>query len=171
MDAMSEPISVERLRHILTRIGLAVANIRAEKREIVIDLGTPDGSAVEATIFMVGYDDFSKPWVKAPGCLFCEADECCLGVLNCYARTFGLAGLKPFGASPLKKVFPITEATLRLMSPLSKALAQANPIPQHCSITLSLISPKGLPSDQKAVSFSSFFPAVPRIFIVIMAGQ
>ena len=113
---------------------------------------------------MVGYDDFSKPWVKAPGCLFCEADEYCLGVLNCYARTFGLAGLKPFRASPLKKVFPITEATLRLMSPLSKALAQANPIPQHCSITLSLISPKGLPSDQKAVSFSSFFSCLPPNF-------
>lgn len=51
-----------------------------------------------------GYEDPSRPWVKAHACRACEADARCLGVPAPYARRFGLGGLRPFGT-------PAAEAT------------------------------------------------------------
>lgn len=42
-----------------------------------------------------GYEDYTRPWVKALGCRKCSQDESCLGVPRAYARRFGLEELQP----------------------------------------------------------------------------
>ena len=42
-----------------------------------------------------GYEDYSRPWIKAAGCRECSQDGNCLGVPRAYARRFGLDELKP----------------------------------------------------------------------------
>lgn len=44
-----------------------------------------------------GYEDFSRPYVKAAGCRRCSEREHCLGVPVGYARAFGLDELEPLG--------------------------------------------------------------------------
>ncbi len=46
-----------------------------------------------------GYEDFSRPYVKAKTCSACSETERCLGVPRPYAETFGLAELEPLGGS------------------------------------------------------------------------
>jgi hypothetical protein len=42
-----------------------------------------------------GYEDFSRPYVKAERCRSCRLCDCCLGVPAAYARAFGLDELSP----------------------------------------------------------------------------
>lgn len=42
-----------------------------------------------------GFEDYSRPWVKANACRDCAATNHCLGVPTPYARRFGLEELKP----------------------------------------------------------------------------
>ncbi len=52
-------------------------------------------SAPEIATSETGYEDFSRPWVKANRCRTCSEDAHCLGVPTPYARRFGLDGLEP----------------------------------------------------------------------------
>ena len=44
-----------------------------------------------------GYEDFSRPWVKAASCRSCAVAEHCLGVPTPYATRFGFSELQPIG--------------------------------------------------------------------------
>jgi pyruvate-formate lyase-activating enzyme len=46
-----------------------------------------------------GYEDFSRPWVKARACRDCRETEHCLGVPRPYAERFGLDELAPISAA------------------------------------------------------------------------
>ena len=52
-------------------------------------------SAPEIAAAETGYEDLSRPWVKANRCKTCIEDTRCLGVPAPYARRFGLDGLEP----------------------------------------------------------------------------
>jgi len=46
-----------------------------------------------------GYEDFTKAWIKASACRTCRERETCLGVPAPYARSLGLAELRPIEES------------------------------------------------------------------------
>ncbi|MBM4396936.1 MAG: radical SAM protein [Deltaproteobacteria bacterium] len=82
-----------------------------------------------------GYEDLSRPWVKASTCRACAFDAHCLGVPAPYARRFGVGELVPVGpagparpaAVPAAVTCPATRGRMPAILALAARLAAGEP--------------------------------------------
>ncbi len=117
-----------------------------------------------------GYEDLSRPWVKARACRTCAADAHCLGVPAPYARRFGLQSLRPFQAGAREKVVPITALSLGDLDALVPEAVEQALLPDRGGVVLDLLPPEAVSPPDRAVSFSDLFSRMPEALRLLGAG-
>lgn len=110
-----------------------------------------------------GYEDLSKPWVKAHRCRECAADLHCLGVPAPYARRFGLGGLKPFPDPRVERVVMVSGRTLEAMPGLIPEAVDRALTPGHAALVLDLLPPEAVVPPDRPVSFTEVFEKMPEV--------
>ncbi len=117
-----------------------------------------------------GYEDASRPWVKAAACRSCEADAHCLGVPAAYAHRFGLRALRPFGTATTESaprpagehVVPVSAASLASLAGLVGEAAGLALGPAGGALVLDLLDPAQVVPPDRPVSFGDLLAAMPR---------
>jgi MoaA/NifB/PqqE/SkfB family radical SAM enzyme len=77
-----------------------------------------------------GYEDFTRPWVKAARCRDCAATERCLGLPAPYALRFGFDELRPFGTASEPRASTATGKDAEASAPEKPRRARFLPVPE-----------------------------------------
>ncbi len=117
-----------------------------------------------------GYEDPSRPWVKARACRDCAADAHCLGVPAPYARRFGLGGLRPFFDEGRERVVPVTARTLGDLDALVPEAVDRALDPGRGGVVLDLLPPESVAPPDGPASFTDLFHAMPEALRALGAG-
>ncbi len=117
-----------------------------------------------------GYEDPSRPWVKARACRTCAADAHCLGVPAPYAKRFGLAGLRPFSDPDTDRVVPVTAGTLADLDGLVPEAVERGLGPGRGALVLDLLPPESVARPDEPASFTDLFARMPEALRALGAG-
>ncbi len=117
-----------------------------------------------------GYEDLSRPWVKARACRTCAVDAHCLGVPAPYARRFRLGGLRPFSDLDFDRVVPVTAETLADLDRwVPEAVARGLDLGRG-ALVLDLLPPESVARPDEPVSFTNLFARMPEALRALGAG-
>lgn len=117
-----------------------------------------------------GYEDLSRPWVKARACRTCAADAHCLGVPAPYAKRFGLEGLRPFSDPDPDRVVPVTAGTLADLDRLVPEAVARGLDPGRGALVLDLLPPESVARPDEPASFTDLFARMPGALRALGAG-